>query len=523
MRNIAKSALTLVAACLVFTSCGYAVTGGKPGGIFTAGAGARPLGMGSAYTAMGHDAFGIYYNPAGLGMLPNPNISFMHAALFESATYDYIGYARNYSKVPGGWGVSVLRTSVGGVEGRDENNNPIGAVSYSELGVMFGTGFKGLVLPKLSMGASLKVLSRSMSGVNSADKLIGMDVGFQYGTLLWDKLTAGLVIQNALAMASGDTSDKLPLTITPGIAVTPFRSVLFTLDMFSMSALRTGVEYSPSFWAVRAGYDRENISFGAGVKILKSWELDLAILRNSDLGMSQRISLGYWFGSKNKESKTVEYSKDYLGEYTGNIKAKKYIEALEALQRAIAMQPELSKTMWAERESRLNQIVTELQLNGNTVKQKELSDDGTASEVALESINAYLDGKDIKSFILAHAALGEDSQNSTIESLLNTLSKITGGKIDKKQIMPKRSLLKNKVSQAEEAFFGKRYELSIKQLTEALALDDTNVEVWKMLGSCYYAIGDFTKAKECYAKGLELDPNNKSIKAFMESKGWIKK
>jgi tetratricopeptide (TPR) repeat protein len=293
--------------------------------------------------------------------------------------------------------------------------------------------------------------------------------------------------------------------------------------MFSMSALRTGVEYSPSFWAVRAGYDRENISFGAGVKILKSWELDLAILRNSDLGMSQRISLGYWFGSKNKESKTVEYSKDYLGEYTGNIKAKKYIEALEALQRAIAMQPELSKTMWAERESRLNQIVTELQLNGNTVKQKELSDDGTASEVALESINAYLDGKDIKSFILAHAALGEDSQNSTIESLLNTLSKITGGKIDKKQIMPKRSLLKNKVSQAEEAFFGKRYELSIKQLTEALALDDTNVEVWKMLGSCYYAIGDFTKAKECYAKGLELDPNNKSIKAFMESKGWIKK
>ncbi|MBI4062852.1 MAG: UPF0164 family protein, partial [Elusimicrobia bacterium] len=42
------------------------------------GVGARPIGLGSAYTAMANDATAIYWNPAGLGAIKKRELSAMH-------------------------------------------------------------------------------------------------------------------------------------------------------------------------------------------------------------------------------------------------------------------------------------------------------------------------------------------------------------------------------------------------------------------------------------------------------------
>jgi len=58
------------------------------------GAGARALGMGSAYVATANDVTAAYWNPAGLYGLTNYQGSYMHSERFSGVvSYDYAGFA----------------------------------------------------------------------------------------------------------------------------------------------------------------------------------------------------------------------------------------------------------------------------------------------------------------------------------------------------------------------------------------------------------------------------------------------
>lgn len=212
-KNIARAGLAGLVLALCLAQGAYP-DAGSPGAIFDFGAGARPLAMGGAYSAMVKEASSLYYNPAGLSMLGNRNISFMRATLFEGMSYDYLGYAQNYGGFPGGWGVQLLRLSAGTADGRDENNQPAGSFSYNETAFAVGTGVHGLFLPTLSLGASIKVLNRSLADETS--RLAGFDIGAQYSPALADKLTLGLVLRNFGNFAMGNTDDKLPVGLKAG-------------------------------------------------------------------------------------------------------------------------------------------------------------------------------------------------------------------------------------------------------------------------------------------------------------------
>ena len=50
----------------------------------TFGTGARPLGMGNAFTAIADEASTTYYNPAGIAQLTHHEFNFMHATLVQT-------------------------------------------------------------------------------------------------------------------------------------------------------------------------------------------------------------------------------------------------------------------------------------------------------------------------------------------------------------------------------------------------------------------------------------------------------
>lgn len=496
-----------------------AASGGRPGEIFNFGAGARPLGMGSAYTAVAMDATAVYYNPAGLGMLPNRSVSFMHASLFEGAAYDYMGYAQNFRALPGAWGAQVMRLSAGSVPGRDEFNNETSAFTYSETAFAFAGGVRGLFLPSLSVGTGIKVLNRSLA--NSSDRLLGMDLGLQYGPLFNGRAAVGLVVQNALGFKTGDTEDRLPLNVRAGALFHVIPGVALAADISGSGEFRVGTEYAIGLGALRLGYDRQAVSFGGGMKLMKSYQLDVAMIKHPELGMSQRVSLGYQFGGRGmKETRPELFAKDFLALARKDLDSRKYVKALEDINRAIGLDPKLKREIWGEKQKKLSALLSAMGINDSPAKQKILEQTGEQQEMGNEAVKAYLEGQFTKSMLFAHAALGTNTKEAFFEELLGSLGRLTGTPVKREEILSKQALIQEKHKKGAMAFYIQKFEVTIKECEEVLLLDEGNVLAWTRLGSSYFAMGDKDRAQKAYERVLELNPEDKTVLEFMKIQGW---
>ena len=125
----------------------YAQTDGLGQPLWEAGFGARPLGMGGAFTAVADDANAIFWNAAGLGRLGSPspqpspswgegekggaadgsqnNLTSMYARLYEGTNEYFLSYARSLGKA-GGIGISWAMATSGPVAGMRIATNPDG-------------------------------------------------------------------------------------------------------------------------------------------------------------------------------------------------------------------------------------------------------------------------------------------------------------------------------------------------------------------------------------------------------------
>jgi len=304
------------------------------------GVGARPLGMGRAFTAIDSDPSDIFINPSGLATIKDWKAMTMQASLLQEVNYISLAAAQKVNF--GVLGVGYVNSSIANIplmvlngntpEATGENatysnsviylslSNKFDALPYSQN--LYGYDLLGW-MKDANVGANLKIFNQALSGSATVDaKGVGfnMDLGASWKATDWANI--GIAVQNVLPTALGgqmiwsgnsDAKEAFPKVIKVGAAfkVEKIKSII-TLDNEMNYSLkrpdlwRLGAEWMPiPVMALRAGIDQQasateggvdnNLTAGVGL-LYRDWQFDYAYHQAGagiNDGITHYFSLGY--------------------------------------------------------------------------------------------------------------------------------------------------------------------------------------------------------------------------------------
>ncbi|MBU8923442.1 MAG: outer membrane protein transport protein [Bacteroidales bacterium] len=247
------------------------------------GTGGRPMGMGSAYTAVSDDAFAILYNPAGLTQIKDREISFgiHHRQVKIDAIYDVYRAANDNSYTSIGHlayavpldsyydsavlGIGVFRVSSSDLEYiRNASRMDLeGTImnSFKQSGSIYqyrlGVGVE--LTPKIAFGASLVLWNSSVDFNETVDYTHGSSdssytlsdngsaeltgVSIEVGVMLWlsDYIKAGLTMSTpAKLYYDGDGENSYTGTFPDGYGWTTDNEYYYIEDEFTIPMKFTG-------------------------------------------------------------------------------------------------------------------------------------------------------------------------------------------------------------------------------------------------------------------------------------------
>ncbi len=292
MKKIIFAALIL---SLVLANAFAAEDAGLAGPYLRNGIGARPLGMGGAFTALAEGPEATYYNPAGLGFDMKLGISLS----YKSMSLDrHLGHAaisfpiKNEAAMAASW----VNAGVGDVNGRGQSQQPTGSITNNQNA--FSVSFAKAVDSTIAFGGTLRYLQDKLDNLDAFT--VGVDLGAKARFL--KKLLVGAAVQNLGSSMRWDSAkywengtsydEKFPVVVRFGLAGDLLSGKFFPAVDFEKSGsmsirFRTGAEYwftrkitkqvedeyeEGTFtqvqeevrWAgLRAGLDRGSLTFGA--------------------------------------------------------------------------------------------------------------------------------------------------------------------------------------------------------------------------------------------------------------------
>ena len=313
----------------------------------TFGTGARPLGMGNAFTAIADEASTTYYNPAGIAQLTHHEFNFMHATLADLASYNVASFIyslkdnkpkEHANKMT--FGISWLRVGVDDIpitgipvttKAIGPNNRPyvIGTFSNTSNAILLSGARHLMTLPKditIDLGASLKLLYidtyRNTNAVGGGadlgilaktdpDKATAFSIGIVASDFLTTKLYWNTPPENGGETPHTETLlPRLKLGIAYHQKLAVFNSRLTLAadvdtrnDYAKLFEFHTGAEYVLfELLALRCGLDGRNgtsremyFTAGAGLQLRfvtgAAFHVDYAYQSQPDLGISNRLSL----------------------------------------------------------------------------------------------------------------------------------------------------------------------------------------------------------------------------------------
>lgn len=270
--------------------------------ILTQPIGARPVGMGEAYTAISGDVCGLHYNPAGLASIRGRPISFLYYTGIAGDNFSTVTFGSSTSM--GTLAGSFLYYTAGDIELIDQygNSQTVNAMQDYLLTLSFS---RNLVGENFSVGTNAKLLNSTIVEEKSATAF-ALDLGVLY-TLMEGKLAFGLSVQNAgTKLKYMKESAPLPLTVRVGAAykldLPEDYKGLAALDIIRVAgswSANVGLEsYYKELFAIRAGYELsgglESFTSGLGF-IVKKICIDYSMMSMGGLGLTHRIALSYGF------------------------------------------------------------------------------------------------------------------------------------------------------------------------------------------------------------------------------------
>lgn len=274
--------------------------------------GVRNVSMGETGAAS-FDINAMYYNPAGLGWLNRPMLTFTHNQHFQNVYYEHFAGEMPISDI-GVFGASIYYLGMGKFQGYDASGNPEADVSAydSAIAISYGRYIWGERIEGagLSVGGTLKYIYSKLDDASAS--AVGLDIGAIYMFLpsrytLENPLALGLSFQNIGSKMKYDAeSAPLPFNAKLGLHYTFVDLKLQPIVMIDLNQGRDNdlyVSLGGEVWVIRellglrAGYvtkgSRETDSglrFGIGLKAL-GLLMDYAYSGFGDLGISHRFGL----------------------------------------------------------------------------------------------------------------------------------------------------------------------------------------------------------------------------------------
>ncbi len=501
-----------------FSTSAFSQAGGQPGQILSYGVGARALGMGGAFYGIADDASAVYWNPSALVLLERSEFSFMQATLYEQTSMNYITYAHP-TATKGTWGFSVTQLNSTGFEKVSISVNPatdeivsienLGNFNASERVMNLAWGRK--VSDKLSFGIGIKNLSRTLD--TSKDSFNIIDVAMMNNFSKFYRLSLG--VNNVFSQASGETDDKLPLTFRLGQSLSLFKgSLIFGLDINKpqgySSVIRFGGEYWMMHWTafrfgVMATPQIQEADFGIGIKY-RNFNFDIAQGVHA-LGASTRFSISLKMGQSSKSVKDAQV-REIVRQALAYFKAGNFRKAVEKLKAAQDSDPGNNeiKRMLSRLSSAIEYVPT-------------ATGSDEVPTLVRRGIIAYVDGKDLRHAvnILRHA-YNKDPKNERLLSLLNMVEKEANvSELTRKPEGPEIfTLIDQKTYDARQSIYEGKYDEAMRRAQDILDLEPNNETALEIMGSALYLMEQKDKAKIIWEKVLEINPNNKMVKQFLE-------
>lgn len=277
--------------------------------------GARETSLGGAFTAAADDVNAVYYNPAGLSLPQNPEISFTHNKFVEGVFQQW--FAAVYPYKTGAFGLGINYLSVSPFDAYDNADSPIGPVSAYGMALFFSWGGRLPVdsdlVRSLSYGASFKYISEKLDTEKGTG--YGLDLGFLAATAVED-LSFGFSVENAVSTeikfieAGARPARKFKAGAVYGIRSSAVSAARFALD-YVFPADRPGYPAAGmehdfyDVFAARIGYSAlgdisNGVNFGLGFNLFRYTGRNISVDYSSgdthDFGNIQKIGVTYKFG-----------------------------------------------------------------------------------------------------------------------------------------------------------------------------------------------------------------------------------
>ncbi len=275
---------------------------------------ARSAAMAGSFVSIQNDINTMFYNPAALATLGQPQASFGFTKHLLDVNAGYAAYGQQYNDI-GTFGIGLNYINWGTFDRTDDLQNVLGTFSAGEFAMLVGYGYTPE--ENLNLGVNAKFIYSSIADVHST--AVALDAGAIYSIPGLNPITLGISISNLGTQLSSyyDTRESLPLDITIGGTIKPqhlplllsvnFHKLNETQDSFiqRFRAFSVGGEFTLSKpLRFRFGFQNERrsdlqlgttnglagFSLGGGI-VLETFRFDYAYVSLGNIGNINQVSV----------------------------------------------------------------------------------------------------------------------------------------------------------------------------------------------------------------------------------------
>lgn len=254
--------------------------------------GARAIGVGGAFTGLANSSFALFYNPAGLMLLPHREVSFFYAQPFGlSELSDFAIAFADPQTLPAGFGAFGAAARRFGFE------------LYNETAVSLG--YANVFERRFFFGATLSYQLFSIQGYGNAG-VISLDVGIL--ALITPELSLGVSALNLNRPSIGLSNEEIAQVYMAGLSYRVLKNLRAFFDVekdvrYPIS-FKSGMEFDAvPYVSLRAGFSTEPQRIAGGIGVRYAFvDADYAFLTHPELGFSHHLTLSVRFGGTSESA-----------------------------------------------------------------------------------------------------------------------------------------------------------------------------------------------------------------------------